>query len=105
LVNEYPHGAQQALHIGGHWRTDSQRAMLFARVISAALGVKETRMISDRALAQEVSACMSECVAKLGAVVLSAQGVCPEPEYPQFRLAITKVMNEILRGVMNPLYA
>jgi hypothetical protein len=62
-------------------------------------------MISDRALAQEVNACMSECVAKLGALVVSAQGVCTESEYPQFRLAITKVMGEILRGVMNPLYA
>jgi hypothetical protein len=71
----------------------------------AALGVKERRMISDPALAQEVSACMSECVAKLGALVKSAQGVCPESEYPQFRLAIQKVMREMMLEVMKPIYA
>jgi hypothetical protein len=62
-------------------------------------------MISDRALAQEVIACMSECSAKLGALVKKAQTVCPESEYPQFRVAIQKVMREMLLEVVNPIYA
>ena len=62
-------------------------------------------MISDRALAQEVSACMLECGAKLNDLVARAQVVCPESEYPQFRLAIGKVMGEMLLEIMNPLYA
>ena len=62
-------------------------------------------MISDRALAQEVNACMSECSAKLGALVKSAQAVCSESEYSQFRLAIKKVMGPMLLEVMNPIYA
>jgi hypothetical protein len=69
------------------------------------LGVKERKMISDRALAQEVSACVGECSAKLGALVKSAQTVCTESEYPQFRLAIQKVMREMLLEVMKPIYA
>jgi hypothetical protein len=71
----------------------------------AALGVKEREMISDRALAQEVGACMLECSAKLHDLVARAQVVCPESEYPQFRLAIGKVMGEMLLEVMYPLYA
>jgi len=62
-------------------------------------------VISDCALAQEVSACMLECGAKLNALVERAQVVCPESEYPKFRLAIGKVMGEMLLEVMNPLYA
>ena len=62
-------------------------------------------MISDHALAQEVNACMLECSAKLDALVARAQVVCPESEYPGFRLAIGKVMGEMLLEVMNPLYA
>jgi hypothetical protein len=68
------------------------------------LGVKEAEMISDRALAQEVSACMLECTAKLNDLIAHAQVVCPDSEYPQFRLAIGRVMGEILLEVMNPLY-
>jgi hypothetical protein len=62
-------------------------------------------MISDRALAQEVNACISECTAKLGALVKSAQSVCPESEYPPFRTAIQKIMREMLLEVVHPLYA
>ncbi len=62
-------------------------------------------MISDRALAQEVSACMLECGAKLNELVARAQVVCPESEYSNFRLAIGKIMGEMLLEVMNPLYA
>ena len=62
-------------------------------------------MISDRALAQEVSACMVECSTKRGALVKSAQAVCPESEYPQFRIAIQKVMREMMLEVMKPIYA
>jgi hypothetical protein len=62
-------------------------------------------MISDPALAQEVIACMSECSNKLGALLKRAQAVCPESEYPQFRLAIQKVMGPMLLEVMHPLYA
>jgi hypothetical protein len=62
-------------------------------------------MISDPALAQEVIACMSECSTKLGALLKRAQDVCPESEYPQFRLAIQKVMGPMLLEVVHPLYA
>lgn len=62
-------------------------------------------MISDRALAQEVSACVSECTARLGALVKSAQAVCPESEYPRFRIAIQKVMREMMLEVIKPIYA
>ena len=62
-------------------------------------------MISDRVLAQEVNDCMSECTTKLGALVKSAQSVCSESEYSQFRIVIQKVMREMLLEVVHPIYA
>jgi hypothetical protein len=61
-------------------------------------------MISDRALAQEVSTLMLEYGARLNDLVARAQVACPDSEFQQFRRGIGTVMGNMLLEIMNPLY-
>lgn len=61
-------------------------------------------MISDRNVAAEVSKCLLEANRLLNQAVAVANAGSSMEEFSAFRLAIGKVLGELLVEVVNPLY-
>jgi hypothetical protein len=61
-------------------------------------------MVSDPALAKELSDTMLEFAVRLDALIAKAQSTCPQEEFAGARRRIGKVMGEMLLAVMVPLY-
>jgi hypothetical protein len=61
-------------------------------------------MISDKAVASEVSKLMLDYGAKLDASLLTVKDRCSPEEFAAYRKAMGKILGEML-DVMNPIYA
>lgn len=62
-------------------------------------------MIKDKSIARQVSDLMIEFSGRLDRSILTVQKKCPPEEFKAYRLAVAKVLGEMLLEVMNPLYA
>jgi hypothetical protein len=62
-------------------------------------------MIKDSVVAQQISDLMLEFAARLERSTIAVQEKCPPEEFKTYRLAVGKIMGEMLLEVMNPLYA
>ena len=62
-------------------------------------------MIKDGAVARQVSHLMLEFSKRLDRSILTVREHCPPEEFKAYRLAVAKVLGEMLLEVMNPLYA
>ena len=62
-------------------------------------------MIKDPSIARQVSDLMIEFSARLDRSILTVQERCSPEEFKVYRLAVAKVLGEMLLEVMNPLYA
>ena len=62
-------------------------------------------MISDRAVAEQVSRLMLNLGRELNDSVKLVQDSCSPEELNAYRSAVGKVMGEVLLAVLNPLYA
>lgn len=54
--------------------------------------------------AREISELMLEIGARLDHSIESIQGRCQAEEFASYRVAVGRIMGEILLGVLNPLY-
>ena len=61
-------------------------------------------MVSDPALAKELSDTMREFAGRLDALIARAQSTCPPEEFTDARRRIGQVMGEMLLAVLVPLY-
>lgn len=61
-------------------------------------------MFHDQETAAEISALMLGIGKKLDASLAAVRQSCPEPEFEAYRLAVGKIMGEILLEVLNPIY-
>ena len=61
-------------------------------------------MIKDRVIAESVSKLMLEFGGRLDASIVAAQDNCSEAEFHEYRLAVGKILGDMLLEVMNPLY-
>jgi hypothetical protein len=64
---------------------------------------KESTMIANKEIAQQVSQLMLRCGAELDQSIHLMKDHCRQKEFEDYRLAIGKIMAEMLIGVMNPL--
>jgi hypothetical protein len=62
-------------------------------------------MIKDSVIAQQVSDLMVEFGGRLNDSIIAVQEQCSPEEFKAYRLAVAKIMAEMLLEVMNPLYA
>ena len=62
-------------------------------------------MISNAAVAQQISDLMVEFGGRLNDSLLAVQEKCPTEEFQVYRRAVAKIMGEMLLEIMNPLYA
>ena len=62
-------------------------------------------MLKDKEVAKEVNQLMLDVGAKLNKSVALAKERCSESEFKAYRLAVGKILGEMLMEVMNPLYA
>ena len=62
-------------------------------------------MIRDPRIAQQVSDLMIEFQGRLNGSIITVQEKCSSEEFKVYRLAVGKIMGEMLLEVMNPLYA
>lgn len=62
-------------------------------------------MIENKRIAKEIGDLMQDCSAKLNNSVALVRDECSLEELKIYRLAVGKVMGEILLEVLNPLYA
>jgi hypothetical protein len=62
-------------------------------------------MIKDSVIAQQVSDLMVEFQGRLNDSIIAVQEQCSPEEFKAYRLAVAKIMAEMLLEVMNPLYA
>jgi hypothetical protein len=62
-------------------------------------------MIKDSVIAQQVSDLMVEFGGRLNDSIIVVQEQCSPEEFKAYRLAVAKIMAEMLLEVMNPLYA
>jgi hypothetical protein len=61
-------------------------------------------MIKDRAIAEHVSKLMLEFGSRLNESVVAVRDSCSDAEFQAYRIAVGKVLGEMLLEVMNPLY-
>ena len=61
-------------------------------------------MITESKVARNVSDLMIEFSAKLNSSVVDVREACPEDEFANYRHAVARVMDEMLLGIMNPIY-
>ncbi|WP_018972900.1 hypothetical protein [Rudaea cellulosilytica] len=61
-------------------------------------------MISNPAVARKISDLMIECSKRLTASVAEIKESCSETEFVEYRAAVARIMADMLREVMNPLY-
>ncbi len=62
-------------------------------------------MLKDSIIAQQVSDLMIEFGERLNDSIIAVQEQCSPEEFNAYRLAVAKIMAEMLLEVMNPLYA
>ena len=62
-------------------------------------------MLKDSLIAQQVSDLMIEFGERLNDSIIAVQEQCSPEEFKAYRLAVAKIMAEMLLEVMNPLYA
>jgi hypothetical protein len=62
-------------------------------------------MITDAAVAEQISDLMLEFSARLDRSIIAVQKTWPPEEFRTYRVAVGKIMGEMLLEVMNPLYA
>ena len=61
-------------------------------------------MIRNENVARHVGELMLDCTTRLNASISLVQGECNPEEFKAYRLAVGKVMAEILLEVLNPLF-
>jgi hypothetical protein len=61
-------------------------------------------MIKDKVIAESVSKLMLEFGGRLDASMVAVQDNCSEAEFHAYRLAVGKILGDMLLEVMNPLY-
>jgi hypothetical protein len=62
-------------------------------------------VISDPAIANQISSMMLRVCEQLDESVLNAQGVLPDDEFRAYRRAVGAVMGEVLLTVLNPIFS
>jgi hypothetical protein len=62
-------------------------------------------VIKNQLIARQVSDLMIEFSARLDGSILTVQEQCSPEEFKVYRLAVAKVLGEVLLEVLNPLYA
>ena len=62
-------------------------------------------MIKNKRIAEGISTLMIDIVGRLNDSIFAVQDACPDAEFKTYRLAVAKVMAEVLLEVQNPLYA
>jgi hypothetical protein len=62
-------------------------------------------MVKNKAAAKEVSNLMLEIQSKLDESIRMVRETCDEGDFKIYREAVSKVLVEILREVLNPLYS
>ena len=62
------------------------------------------KVIKDPSIARQVSDLMIEFSGRLDRSILTVQERCSPEEFKAYRLAVAKVLGEMLLEVMNPLY-
>lgn len=61
-------------------------------------------MVRNESVASDVAQLMLECTTRLDGSVALVQEKCSHEEFNAYRLAVGKVLGEILLEVLNPLY-
>jgi hypothetical protein len=61
-------------------------------------------MIRNAAVARQISDLMVEFQGRLNSSIITVEEKCSSQEFKDYRLAVGKIMGEMLLEVMNPLY-
>ena len=67
-------------------------------------GVKWNEMIKNKKIAKEVSDLMLSIGDKLDGSVALVKEECDQEDFKKYRLAVGKVLGEMLLEIMNPIY-